>query len=124
MILRPPRSTRTDKLFPYTTLFRSWRGGRTTIWCESADCRHLACSRSVRSLWSGRRAVGREEVGSRSRLRWGCATWHTIRGGSRGSVSRGDRRANGTIEGGRSVLAAGAPRQLLVFRSSYRRGGG
>src|SRR3546814_2843522 len=28
MIRRPPRSTRTDTLFPYTTLFRSyeWRG--------------------------------------------------------------------------------------------------
>src|SRR3546814_19068274 len=25
MILRPPRSTRTDTLFPYTTLFRSYR---------------------------------------------------------------------------------------------------
>src|SRR3546814_5502136 len=24
MIQRPPRSTRTDTLFPYTTLFRSW----------------------------------------------------------------------------------------------------
>src|SRR3546814_10082577 len=24
MILRPPRSTRTDTVFPYTTLFRSW----------------------------------------------------------------------------------------------------
>src|SRR3546814_5325296 len=37
MILRPPRSTRTDTLFPYTTLFRSrsasgacaWTGKRT-----------------------------------------------------------------------------------------------
>src|SRR3546814_18316828 len=31
MIRRPPRSTRTDTLFPYTTLFRSWvkeDGGR------------------------------------------------------------------------------------------------
>src|SRR3546814_1499827 len=29
MIRRPPRSTRTDTLFPYTTLFRSqWAGGR------------------------------------------------------------------------------------------------
>src|SRR3546814_20744294 len=27
MILRPPRSTRTDTLFPYTTLFRSERFG-------------------------------------------------------------------------------------------------
>src|SRR3546814_5583850 len=26
MSRRPPRSTRTDTLFPYTTLFRSWRG--------------------------------------------------------------------------------------------------
>src|SRR3546814_9413110 len=28
MILRPPRSTRTDTLFPYTTLFRSPSSGR------------------------------------------------------------------------------------------------
>src|SRR3546814_4130659 len=28
MIRRPPRSTRTDTLFPYTTLFRSGRGDR------------------------------------------------------------------------------------------------
>src|SRR3546814_10967094 len=27
-IRRPPRSTRTDTLFPYTTLFRSWPGNR------------------------------------------------------------------------------------------------
>src|SRR3546814_11061337 len=31
MILRPPRSTRTDTLFPYTTLFRSLRGSRAHI---------------------------------------------------------------------------------------------
>src|SRR3546814_3600120 len=29
MIRRPPRSTRTDTLFPYTTLFRSMRSDRT-----------------------------------------------------------------------------------------------
>src|SRR3546814_337448 len=29
MIRRPPRSTRTDTLFPYTTLFRSWRTTHT-----------------------------------------------------------------------------------------------
>src|SRR3546814_2917514 len=28
MLRRPPRSTRTDPLFPYTTLFRSRAGGR------------------------------------------------------------------------------------------------
>src|SRR3546814_9977915 len=33
MIRRPPRSTRTDTLFPYTTLFRSLKGGssKTTL---------------------------------------------------------------------------------------------
>src|SRR3546814_3132554 len=30
MIRRPPRSTRTDTLFPYTTLFRSIAGNETT----------------------------------------------------------------------------------------------
>src|SRR3546814_8669543 len=39
MIRRPPRSTRTDTLFPYTTLFRSvvaHRGDRT-IRCRQVD---------------------------------------------------------------------------------------
>src|SRR3546814_12624121 len=42
MIRRPPRSTRTDTLFPYTTLFRS----RTVLWgrdaaiVEAIDQRH------------------------------------------------------------------------------------
>src|SRR3546814_1432488 len=31
MIRQPPRSTRTDTLFPYTTLFRSRRRGRA-VW--------------------------------------------------------------------------------------------
>src|SRR3546814_4703179 len=29
---RPPRSTRTDPLFPYTTLFRSWRAAGDSGW--------------------------------------------------------------------------------------------
>src|SRR3546814_12177592 len=36
MIRRPPRSTRTDTLFPYTTLFRAQRIG-TVIWRQSLD---------------------------------------------------------------------------------------
>src|SRR3546814_19963580 len=36
MIRRPPRSTRTDTLFPYTTLFRSsGRGGRAIMRSQS-----------------------------------------------------------------------------------------
>src|SRR3546814_139249 len=32
MIRRPPRATRTDTLFPYSTLFRSTRTGRTPLY--------------------------------------------------------------------------------------------
>src|SRR3546814_15621116 len=38
MLRRPPRSTRTDTLFPYTTLFRSLRAlGHVPIYVEAAD---------------------------------------------------------------------------------------
>src|SRR3546814_21151280 len=37
MILRPPRSTRTDTLFPYTTLFRSHSGCPEDVAREQAD---------------------------------------------------------------------------------------
>src|SRR3546814_6788354 len=37
MIRRPPRSTRTDTLFPYTTLFRSHRDQRLGHFAEQAD---------------------------------------------------------------------------------------
>src|SRR3546814_1300503 len=42
MIRRPPRSTRTDTLFPYTTLFRSARPflrGRPDLRCGRASAR-------------------------------------------------------------------------------------
>src|SRR3546814_320307 len=46
MIRRPPRSTRTDTLFPYTTLFRSALGpsGVGDIFLDAAD-RHCAMAR-------------------------------------------------------------------------------
>src|SRR3546814_1080650 len=49
MIRRPPRSTRTDALFPYTTLCRSWRlaAGRSEIALRGAwqDARRLQLDR-------------------------------------------------------------------------------
>src|SRR3546814_9903558 len=45
MIRRPPRSTRTDTLFPYTTLFRSFGEGRVVdvVWqADQAAVRRLA----------------------------------------------------------------------------------
>src|SRR3546814_3559143 len=42
MIRRPPRSTRTDTLFPYTTLFRS--EGRENTHFKSIPIQHQFCS--------------------------------------------------------------------------------
>src|SRR3546814_1848003 len=42
MIRRPPRSTRTDTLFPYTTLFRSRLSTTCTNWASN---QHRACVR-------------------------------------------------------------------------------
>src|SRR3546814_16535657 len=42
MIRRPPRSTRTDALFPYTTLFRSVSLGQTVIKSNARKVRRLA----------------------------------------------------------------------------------
>src|SRR3546814_10040358 len=66
---RPPRSTRTDTLFPYTTLFRStdeaalFRAIRTTA--KYTPCGNLAVPRHARKNVHKRRrrasAVGRSE---------------------------------------------------------------
>src|SRR3546814_9424403 len=45
MIRRPPRSTRTDTLFPYTTLFRSAPGGRRSSRPDRRDRRVDAAPR-------------------------------------------------------------------------------
>src|SRR3546814_5479001 len=61
---RPPRSTRTDTLFPYTTLFRS---GRRT---ETADIDDIVAggrlNKDVRRVIHHRLDVGGVEVGERS----------------------------------------------------------
>src|SRR3546814_17192124 len=62
MIRRPPRSTRTDTLFPYTTLFRSFsssatrfsssstRAGVASIRCQTAHCRNAATTLSRNAM--------------------------------------------------------------------------
>src|SRR3546814_19277444 len=49
MIRRPPRSTRTDTLFPYTTLFRSKPQGRL---CQAVGGRRAAFALGAYRLWS------------------------------------------------------------------------
>src|SRR3546814_2609767 len=52
MIRRPPRSTRTDTLFPYTTLFRSC----ATRWSRRAGVRAW---RTTRTRWDEHRRTDR-----------------------------------------------------------------
>src|SRR3546814_8993223 len=53
MIRRPPRSTRTDTLFPYTTLFRSEHGGQR-------QCRHRL--HAVRGKQQGKADAGEQQT--------------------------------------------------------------
>src|SRR3546814_17099935 len=48
MILRPPRSTRTDTLFPYTTLFRSLGRGRIEAFAQEIKAPCLARAENAR----------------------------------------------------------------------------
>src|SRR3546814_15383154 len=59
MIRRPPRSTRTDTLFPYTTLFRSHRPGKERA---GPIYRRIAAGSGAGPLDLGNdRALGRSE---------------------------------------------------------------
>src|SRR3546814_5136749 len=59
---RPPISTRTDTLCPYTTLFRSDAGGR---FADLSDIRRGSGRRSRRSLHASLCALWRLEGGAR-----------------------------------------------------------
>src|SRR3546814_3098085 len=47
MILRPPRSTRTDTLFPYTTLFRSVRPRPGLTWYNGSKGAAITLTKSM-----------------------------------------------------------------------------
>src|SRR3546814_9302568 len=90
MIRRPPRSTRTDTLFPYTTLFRSeWIG-------ETAPTRSLfTTSRTPSRLTALLCALGeavsdRSDDGSRNARR--CASADLGNAGKTGSDAGGAGR--------------------------------
>src|SRR3546814_6956672 len=73
MVRRPPRSTRTDTLFPYTTLFRScW--GRADVTRLPCGTVHWRCSSSSASpatpVDSPTACPTRSASGSRWRGRW------------------------------------------------------
>src|SRR3546814_6421672 len=71
MIRRPPRSTRTDTLFPYTTLFRSRLGeevpdGAPLVTLSSVDVADAQAElRIAEQEWERVSALGREAVAGR-----------------------------------------------------------
>src|SRR3546814_7065467 len=62
MIRRPPRSTRTDTLFPYTTLFRSYfrpdRGGLGS----APGCRHRPSNGTFAMTWTPSAIIDSESL--------------------------------------------------------------
>src|SRR3546814_17723452 len=58
MIRRPPRSTRTDTLFPYTTLFRSQVGTGIAYAFARTPYAHAAAARSLSKKAPGRLFIG------------------------------------------------------------------
>src|SRR3546814_20868452 len=66
MIRRPPRSTRTDTLFPYTTLFRSQQRVFLAEFRDRAVdhlCHDLGGLARLACLFLGDRAFARDQVG-------------------------------------------------------------
>src|SRR3546814_1244373 len=94
MIRRPPRSTRTDTLFPYTTLFRSAAGRRALL-----------------------AARGREEGAARIR-----GVGYRRRGGGRSRPRREDgARAADQRQGGRAARRSVRGAQFLADRDREAR---
>src|SRR3546814_6106404 len=100
MIRRPPRSTRTDTLFPYTTLFRSSEPIRGANVGPSSRTRRLSSASEGGALrqWADRRRGG--ALPRRSPLR------------QRRTGSRSDRGANQRSEEHTSELQS-------LMRTSY-----
>src|SRR3546814_5147248 len=65
MIRRPPRSTRTDTLFPYTTRFRSHGAGRDRRWRSrgAAACAAVPQLRQRRAVIDDRTPAGHPRYG-------------------------------------------------------------
>src|SRR3546814_16662414 len=78
MIRRPPRSTRTDTLFPYTTLFRSALAQgrlaprnplRKALLCSAARCVRQGPLLALLSHWPGAVGLDRTARGAAAKSR-------------------------------------------------------
>src|SRR3546814_19976249 len=104
MILRPPRSTRTDTLFPYTTLFRSVRRVKVATALAWIDLyyaeRRLAAIDAVIARPNGLAVVARSSVAS---------------GSARPAQTLDARQAIAALEDKRSRVAADAARARSIY---------
>src|SRR3546814_10324747 len=107
MIRRPPRSTRTDTLFPYTTLFRSTTGTSSS----------RSCSSSLSSLAGGDRAEA-HAVGV-ARNDDAIAAGHVHRAGMEGAALLADLVGGNIDIGGAEIELP--TRRLAGLRGGHRR---
>src|SRR3546814_12123287 len=90
MIRRPPRSTRTDTLFPYTTLFRSRLPDLIIVGDIARIDRRAGCAHRGAEL-VGERFAERLEI--LARLQRPAARDDHLGAGQLGALGRGDLRA-------------------------------
>src|SRR3546814_7115886 len=136
MIRRPPRSTRTDTLFPYATLFRSAgrrSGGPACISAcrrSSAAVPVIRCATPGRSRGCAGRAVRAPAAGNSSAWRTpACGAGFVCRTGATTPRSGGPfpARARGPspwpLAGGLAAPGGGPARRLAAGACVRRRGG-
>src|SRR3546814_14207341 len=100
MIRRPPRSTRTDTLFPYTTLFRSPRNRRIRDHLAGGDVVAAAVGQAgERDRGGGRRASISDRTDPSGRRRADRPAGRGVQGAAavgpdrRGAARIGDRKS-------------------------------
>src|SRR3546814_4650194 len=107
MIRQPPRSTRTDTLFPYTTLFRSARGHHAAeiLGPRSLDRRRAA--ELVEQMAESVDVGEARQVPERQRLV-----------GEQRAGQQGERRILGTADGNPALESLAAANDDLIHRLS------
>src|SRR3546814_12588129 len=78
MIRRPPRSTRTDTLFPYTTLFRSDDNERTLKRVVDFCKAHGVAKMGIQIAHAGRKASNRTPLNGGGALAANEGAWPTL----------------------------------------------
>src|SRR3546814_475333 len=127
MIRPPPRSTRTDTLFPYTTLFRSGRIPRNDEGPHLRDRRYLRAHQAPGRFRSGEgREDRREHAGGRTALADPVARRRrSLRADRRPSPSGGLQGArrdenSGPADPGAAALTTGLPGRKTSWTVPHR----